>query len=73
VVLIVAGCLRMVDFVCATDFARWVESTVGHESAEPVHLACGARLGLEELRLLPRIVEALHAAASVHETRPRLV
>jgi transcriptional regulator with XRE-family HTH domain len=73
VVLIVAGSLRLVDFVCATDFDRWVESTVGHEGAQPVHLACGAQLGIEELRLLPRIVEALHAAASVHETRARLV
>jgi hypothetical protein len=26
----------------------------------------------EELRLLPLMVEALHAAASVHETRTRI-
>lgn len=73
VVLIVAGHLKLVDFVSATDFDNWVESTVGHDGAEPVHLACGAQLGVEELRPLPRIVEALHAAASVHETRARVV
>lgn len=73
VVLIVAGCLKLVDLVCATDFDHWVERTVGHDHAEPVHLACGAQVGIEELRLLPRIVEALHAAASVHETRARVV
>lgn len=71
VVLIVAGHLKLVDFVCATDLDRWVESTVGHESGEPVHLACDARIGMEELQLLPQIVRTLHAAASVHETRAR--
>ena len=72
VVLIVAGHLKLVDFVCATEFDRWVERTVGTEGEEPMHLACGAQVGPEELRLLPRMVEALHAAASVHETRARL-
>lgn len=73
VVLIVAGQLTLVDFVSATDFDRWVESTVGHSSGEPVHLACGCLVGMEALRLLPHIVEALHAAASVHATRARAV
>lgn len=73
VVLVVAGRLTLLDCVCATEFDRWVESTVGHEDGEPVHLACGAQVGVEDLRLLPRLVEALHAAASVHGTRARVV
>lgn len=72
VVLIVAGHLKLVDFVCATDFDHWVESTVGHESADPIHLACGAQFGPKELRVLPVMVRALHAAASVHETRSQI-
>lgn len=72
VVLVVAGHLKLVDFVSATNFDRWVESTVGHEEAQPVQLACGAQVGAEELRLLPLMVEAMHSAASVHETRARL-
>ncbi|WP_427913953.1 hypothetical protein ACPWT1_03060 [Ramlibacter sp. MMS24-I3-19] len=71
VVLIVAGQLKLIDFVCATDFDRWVEATVGHEGGEPVHLTCGAQIGAEELRLVPHMVKALSAAASVHETRAR--
>lgn len=72
VVLIVSGHLKPVDFLCLTEFDRWVESTIGHESGEPVHLACGAQLGPEELWLVPQMVRALHAAASVHATRARL-
>lgn len=72
VVLVLAGCLKLVDFVCASDFDRWVENSVGHESGEAVHLACGAGVGVEELWLLPHMVKALHAAASVHETRARV-
>lgn len=72
VVLIVGGHLKLVDFVCATDFDHWVEGTVGHESGDPIHLACGAQVGPKELRLLPEMVRALHASASVHETRGRV-
>lgn len=72
VVLILSGHLQLVDFVCATEFDRWVESTIGHESGAPVSLACGAQVGPEELRLVPQMVRALHAAASVHATRARL-
>lgn len=72
VVLILSGHLKLVDFVCATEFDRWVESTIGHDGGEPVHLACGAQVGLEELKLVPQMVRALHAAASVHATRARL-
>lgn len=73
VVLVVAGHLKLVDFVCATDLERWVEGNIGHDDGEPVRLACGKQVGAEELRLLPRMVEALQAAASVHETRARLM
>lgn len=73
VVLIVAGQLTLVDCVCATQFDRWVESTIGHEEGQPVHLACGAQVGVDELWLLPKMVEALHAATSVHATRTRVV
>lgn len=73
VVLIVAGQLTLVDLVSASDFDRWVERTVGHDDGEPVHLACGAQVGVEGLRLLPHIVEALQAAASVHARRARMV
>lgn len=72
VVLVVAGHLKLVDFVSATDFDTWVESTVGHDGGEPLQLACGKRVGAEELRLLPLMVEALHAAASIHATRARV-
>lgn len=72
VVLILSGHLKLVDFVCATEFDRWVESTIGHESGEPVHLACGAEVGLEALRLVPQMVKELHAAVSVHTTRARV-
>ncbi len=72
VVLILSGHLKLVDFVCATEFDRWVESTIGHESGQPMQLACGAQVGLEELGLVPQMVRALHAAASVHATRARL-
>lgn len=40
--------------------------------AQPVQLACGKQVGAEELRLLPLMVEALHAAASIHATRARV-
>jgi transcriptional regulator with XRE-family HTH domain len=72
VVLVVAGQLRLVDFVCASHFDRWVESTLDASGAEPVHLACGAVVGPEELRLLPMMVEALHRAAGIHERRMRV-
>lgn len=71
VVLVVAGHLKLVDFVCATDFDRWVENTVGQDDAQAVQLACGARVGEEELRLLPLMVKALYGAASIHEKRAR--
>lgn len=73
VVLVLAGRLTLVDFVGASHFERWVESTVGHEEADPVQLACGVQVGPKELRLLPLMVEALHSAASVHERRARLM
>jgi transcriptional regulator with XRE-family HTH domain len=69
VVLVVAGQLRLVDFVRASHFDRWVESTVDAAGAEPLHLACGAVVGPEELRLLPLMVDALHRAAGIHERR----
>jgi transcriptional regulator with XRE-family HTH domain len=71
-VLVVAGQLRLVDFVRASHFDRWVESTVDAAGAEPVHLACGAVVGPEELRLLPLMVDALHRAAGIHERRRRV-
>ena len=72
VVLVVAGHLKLVDFVRASHFDRWVESTVDAAGADPVHLACGAVVGPEELRLLPLMVEALNGAASIHERRTRV-
>jgi hypothetical protein len=72
VVMVVAGQLQLVDFVCATDFDRWAESTVEPDGATPVQLACGRQIGAEELRLLPLMVKALQASASVHETRARV-
>ena len=72
VVLVVAEHLKLVDFVCATDFDRWVENTVGQDDAQAVQLACGARVGEEELRLLPLMVKALYGAASIHEKRVRV-
>jgi transcriptional regulator with XRE-family HTH domain len=72
VVLVVAGHLTLVDFVCATNFERWVHETVSEEGGTPVQLACGAQVGREELRLLPQMVEALYGAASIHAVRARL-
>lgn len=69
VVQIVAGRLTLVDFVCATDLDRWVEEVGYEEHGEEAHLACGARLGPEELWLLPHIVTVLTSVASVHQTR----
>lgn len=69
VVQIVAGRLTLVDFVCATDLDRWVEEIGCQEHGEEAHLACGARLGSEELWLLPHIGTGLTSVASVHQTR----
>jgi transcriptional regulator with XRE-family HTH domain len=71
VVLIVAGHLQLVDFVRASHFDRWIESTVDAASGDSVELACGAVIGPEELRLLPLMVDALHRAAGIHERRKR--
>jgi transcriptional regulator with XRE-family HTH domain len=72
VVLVVAGHLKLVDFVCATHFERWVHDTGAEERGLPAQLACGAQVGPEELRLLPQMVEALYGAASIHEVRARV-
>lgn len=72
VVQVVAGRLTLLDFVCATDLDRWVEKLVAQGDAEAVQLVGGSTLGLEELWLLPRMVQVLTSVASVHETRARL-
>jgi hypothetical protein len=72
VVLIIAGHLKLIDFVCATDLERWLESAADHAEVEPVQLRCGTAVGPHELCLLPYIVEALQGAASIHEMRARV-
>lgn len=72
VVQVVAGRLTLLDFVCASDLDRWIEEIGIKEEGTPAQLACGARLGHEELWLLPRMVRVLSSVASVHETRARL-
>lgn len=72
VVLILAGCLKLVDFVVASDFDHWIENTVASLGPKVRQLSCGAELGPDDLRLLPLMVEALRNAAVVHERRLRL-
>lgn len=72
VVFVLAGQLQLVDFVCASAFDQWVQSVVCDANGEPVQLVCGARLGPEELHLIPAIVAALHTGASIHATRTYL-
>jgi transcriptional regulator with XRE-family HTH domain len=69
VVLIVAGSLKLVDCVAATEFERWVEDE--YVEPEPVALKCGATVGVKELQLLPRLVREVGKAAAIHEVRVR--
>lgn len=72
VVQVVAGRLTLLDFVCATDLDRWVEKLANQGDVEAVQVVGGSTLGLEELWLLPSMVQVLTSVASVHETRARL-
>jgi transcriptional regulator with XRE-family HTH domain len=69
VVLILAGCLKLVDCVSASGFERWVEDE--YANPEDVALRCGALLGQKELRLLPMLVRELAKACAIHEMRRR--
>lgn len=73
VIQVVAGRLTLLDFVCASDLDRWIEQMGGGSVGAPAQLACGARLGQEELWLLPHMTKVLTSVASVHETRARMV
>lgn len=72
VVLIVAGCLKLVDFVVASDFDHWIENTVSSMGPRVRQLSCGAEVGPDDLRLLPDMVAALRNGAVVHESRSRM-
>lgn len=72
VVQVVAGRLTLLDFVSASDLDRWSEQFGVETEGRAAQHVCGARLGQEELWLLPHIVRALLSVASVHETRARL-
>jgi len=73
VVQIIAGRLTLLDFVCASDLDRWVEQMGLEAVGASAQLACGARLGQEELWLLPHMAKVLTSVAGVHETRARMV
>lgn len=73
VVQVIAGRLTLLDFVCASDLDRWLEQMGVEEVGASTQLACGARLGQEELWLLPHMTKVLTSVASVHETRVRMI
>lgn len=67
VVLVVAGHLKLIDFVTASHFDRWVADE--YAQSESTVLPSGISLGDEEFRVLPRIVCELRNAAAIHERR----